>query len=286
MIVEIDKKSGFCFGVVKAIEATDDVLERGEKIYSLGQIVHNKEEIIRLEDKGMVTIDSNLFSSMKSKTILFRAHGESPKSYITAKQNGHRVIDATCPVVLKLQQRVKDACIRLNEMKGQLVIFGKSGHAEVIGLMGQTEGKGILIEGEEDLDKLDYSRPVETFSQTTMNVDKIKQMIREIKKRIGDPSLLKINNTICRQVSDRFAHLRSFSKKFDVIVFVGGKNSSNSKMLFHECKRNNENSYFVSNPGELNGEWFGESVKKVGVCGGTSTPFWLMENVSKAIPEL
>ncbi len=286
MIVEIDKKSGFCFGVVKAIEATDKVLESGGKIYSLGQIVHNMEEITRLEDKGMVTIDHNLFSSMKSKAILFRAHGESPESYITAKQNGHRVIDATCPVVLKLQQRVKDACKRLNEINGQLVIFGKAGHAEVIGLMGQTEGKGILIEGEEDLGKLDYSRPIETFSQTTMNVDKIKQMIVEISKRISTPHLFKTNNTTCRQVSDRFAHLRSFSKEFDVIVFVGGKNSSNSKMLYHECKRNNPNSYFVSNPEELNREWFDKSVQRVGVCGGTSTPFWLMENVSKAIPKL
>ncbi len=286
MVIEIDKKSGFCFGVVKAIEATDEVLERGEKIYSLGQIVHNKEEITRLEDKGMVTIDHDLFSTMKSKTILFRAHGESPKSYTTAKQNGHKVIDATCPVVLKLQQRVKNACKRLNGINGQLVIFGKAGHAEVIGLMGQTEGKGILIEGEEDLDKLDYSRPVETFSQTTINVDKIKHMIGEIKKRISNPSLLKTNNTTCRQVSDRFKHLQSFSKKYDVIVFVGGKNSSNSKMLYHECKRNNENSFFVSNPEELNRKWFSESVNKVGICGGTSTPFWLMENVAKAIPEL
>ena len=286
MVVEIDKKSGFCFGVVKAIEATDKVLESGGKIYSLGQIVHNMEEITRLEDKGMVTIDHNLFSSMKSKAILFRAHGESPESYITAKQNGHKVIDATCPVVLKLQQRVKNACKRLNEINGQLVIFGKAGHAEVIGLMGQTEGKGILIEGEEDLGKLDYSRPIETFSQTTMNVDKIKQMIVEINKRINDPHLFKTNNTTCRQVSDRFAHLRSFSKEFDVIVFVGGKNSSNSKMLYHECKRNNPNSYFVSNPEELNREWFDKSVQRVGVCGGTSTPFWLMENVSKAIPKL
>ena len=286
MVVEIDKKSGFCFGVVKAIEATDEVLERGEKIYSLGQIVHNKEEITRLEDKGMVTINHDEFSTMERKTILFRAHGESPKSYITAKQSGHKVIDATCPVVLKLQQRVKNACERLSKINGQLVIFGKAGHAEVIGLLGQTEGKGILIEGEEDLYKLDYSRPVETFSQTTMNVDKIKNMISIIKDRIDSPSLFKTNNTTCRQVSDRFAHLRSFSKKYDVIVFVGGKNSSNSKMLYHECKRNNENSYFVSNPDELDKKWFADSVERVGICGGTSTPFWLMDNVAKAIPEL
>ncbi len=286
MVVEIDKKSGFCFGVVKAIEATDEVLERGEKIYSLGQIVHNKEEITRLEDKGMVTIDHYSFSTMKSKAILFRAHGESPDSYITAKKNGHKVIDATCPVVLKLQQRVKNACKRLADINGQLVIFGKAGHAEVIGLMGQTEEKGILIEGVKDLDKLDYSRPIETFSQTTMNVDKIKQMISEIKKRISNTAIFKTNNTTCRQVSDRFAHLRSFSKKYDVIVFVGGKNSSNSKMLYHECKRNNENSYFVSNPGELDENWFNNSVERVGICGGTSTPFWLMDDVARAIPEL
>ncbi len=286
MEIEIDKKSGFCFGVVKAIEATDEVLERGEKIYSLGQIVHNKEEITRLEDKGMVTINHDEFSKMERKTILFRAHGESPDSYITAKQSGHKVIDATCPVVLKLQQRVKNACERLNKINGQLVIFGKAGHAEVIGLLGQTVGEGILIEGEEDLDKLDYSRPIETFSQTTMNVDKIKRMINSIKNRINHPSLFKTNNTTCRQVSDRFAHLRSFSKKYDVIVFVGGKNSSNSKMLYHECKRNNENSYFVSNTEELDKNWFSDSVERVGICGGTSTPFWLMDNIAKAIPEL
>ena len=286
MEIEIDKKSGFCFGVVKAIEATDEMLEKEGKIYSLGQIVHNKEEITRLEDKGMVTINHDDFRNLKNKTILFRAHGESPESYITAKKNGHKVIDATCPVVLKLQQRVKQACNRMEKVNGQLVIFGKAGHAEVIGLLGQTRGKGILIEGMHDLDKLDYTRPIETFSQTTMNVDKIREMIAEIKKRIKDASLFKTNNTTCRQVSDRFAHLRSFSKKFDVIVFVGGKNSSNSKMLYEECKRNNPQSYFISNPEELKKEWFNDSVEKVGICGGTSTPFWLMENVAKTIPEL
>ncbi len=286
MKIEIDKKSGFCWGVVKAIEATDKELEKTGQIYSLGQIVHNKEEITRLENKGMVTIDHDGFRSMKNKTVLFRAHGESPESYITAKQNGHKIIDATCPVVLRLQQKVKRAFKKMQEINGQLVIFGKAGHAEVIGLLGQTEGKGILIEGDSDLDKLDYSRPIETFSQTTMNVDKIKHLIDEIKKRIKDPSLFKTNNTTCRQVSDRFAHLRSFSKNYDVIVFVGGKNSSNSKMLYEECKQNNPNSFFISNPEELKKEWFADTVKKVGICGGTSTPFWLMENVAKAIPEL
>ena len=286
MKIEIDKKSGFCWGVVKAIEATDKELEKTGQIYSLGQIVHNKEEITRLENKGMVTIDHDGFRSMKNKTVLFRAHGESPESYITAKQNGHKIIDATCPVVLRLQQKVKRAFKKMQEINGQLVIFGKAGHAEVIGLLGQTEGKGILIEGDSDLDKLDYSRPIETFSQTTMNVDKIKHLIGEIKKRIKDPSLFKTNNTTCRQVSDRFAHLRSFSKNYDVIVFVGGKNSSNSKMLYEECKQNNPNSFFISNPEELKKEWFADTVEKVGICGGTSTPFWLMENVAKAIPEL
>ncbi len=286
MKIEIDKKSGFCWGVVKAIEATDKELEKTGQIYSLGQIVHNKEEITRLENKGMVTIDHDGFRSMKNKTVLFRAHGESPESYITAKQNGHKIIDATCPVVLRLQQKVKRAFKKMQEINGQLVIFGKAGHAEVIGLLGQTEGKGILIEGDSDLDKLDYSRPIETFSQTTMNVDKIKHLIDEIKKRIKDPSLFKTNNTTCRQVSDRFAHLRSFSKNYDVIVFVGGKNSSNSKMLYEECKQNNPNSFFISNPEELKKEWFADTVEKVGICGGTSTPFWLMENVAKAIPEL
>ncbi len=286
MKIEIDKKSGFCFGVVKAIEATDEVLEKEGKIYSLGQIVHNKEEISRLEDKGMITINHDDFREMKNRTVLFRAHGETPESYVTAKQNGHRVIDATCPVVLRLQKKVYRSFQKMQEVNGQLVIFGKRGHAEVVGLMGQIGGRGILIEGEHDLDKLDYTRPIETFSQTTMNVDKIKHLIDEIKKRIKDLSLLKTNNTTCRQVSDRFAHLRSFSKKYDVIVFVGGKNSSNSKMLYEECKQNNPQSYFISNPEELKKEWFDESVHKVGICGGTSTPFWLMENVANTIPEL
>ena len=286
MKIEIDKKSGFCFGVVKAIEATDKVLEKEGEIFSLGQIVHNKEEITRLEDKGMVTINHDDFRVMKNKTVLFRAHGETPESYVTAEQNGHKVIDATCPVVLRLQKKVYRSFQKMQEVNGQLVIFGKRGHAEVVGLMGQIGGKGILIEGEQDLYKLDYTRPIETFSQTTMNVDKIKLLISEIKKRIKDPSLLKTNNTTCRQVSDRFAHLRSFSKKFDVIVFVGGKNSSNSKMLYEECKQNNPQSYFISNPEELKKEWFENSVEKVGICGGTSTPFWLMENVAKTIPEL
>jgi len=286
MKIEIDRKSGFCFGVVKAIEATDEVLEKEGKIYSLGQIVHNKEEISRLEDKGMITINHDDFREIKNRTVLFRAHGETPESYVTAEKNGHKVIDATCPVVLRLQKKVYRSFQKMQKVNGQLVIFGKRGHAEVVGLMGQIGGRGILIEGEHDLDKLDYTRPIETFSQTTMNVDKIKYLIDEIKKRIKNPSLLKTNNTTCRQVSDRFAHLRSFSKKYDVIVFVGGKNSSNSKMLYEECKQNNPQSYFISNPEELNKEWFNESVNKVGICGGTSTPFWLMKNVANAIPEL
>ena len=286
MEIEIDKKSGFCFGVVKAIEAADEVLEKEGTILSLGQIVHNKEEITRLEYKGLETINYETFKSASKKTVLFRAHGESPSSYIIAKHNGHKIIDATCPVVLKLQERVRVACKRLQKVDGQLVIFGKKGHAEVIGLMGQTGGKGILIESEKDLVKLDYNRPIESFSQTTMNVDTIKHLIIGIENRITDSSYLKTNNTTCRQVSDRFAHLRKFSKKYDVIVFVGGKNSSNSKMLYHECKRNNENSYFVSNPEELDKKWFNNSVGKVGICGGTSTPFWLMDNIAKAIPDL
>ncbi|PLX12130.1 MAG: 4-hydroxy-3-methylbut-2-enyl diphosphate reductase [Marinilabiliales bacterium] len=287
MKIDIDRNSGFCFGVVNAIQLAEMELERNETLYCLGDIVHNSAEVERLKENGLITIDHEKFKTLKNCKVLLRAHGEPPETYETAIKNNIQLIDASCPVVLKLQNNIKLGFDDILKKGGQVVIFGKKGHAEVNGLVGQTNGKAIVISGGEDLDKIDYSKPVNLFSQTTKSIEGFYEVQKEIKKRMianqGTENVEFISNdTICRQVSHRQPQLREFVKKHNVVVFVSGQKSSNGKMLFQVCKEENPNTHFVSDADELQKEWF-KSADSVGVCGATSTPRWLMEKVAKNI---
>jgi 4-hydroxy-3-methylbut-2-en-1-yl diphosphate reductase len=275
MKVEIDQNSGFCFGVVYAIEMAEDYLDEKGLLYCLGDIVHNDKEVQRLESKGLKIIDHEDLKELKDTTVLIRAHGEPPETYRMALQNNIELIDASCPVVLKLQNRVRNAY----EEDVQIVIYGKPGHAEVNGLIGQTHQEAIIVTKEEDLEKIDFSRPISLFSQTTKSTEgfyKIKSLIE------ARSSEFKANDTICRQVSNRDPQLRVFSALYDVIIFVAGKKSSNGKVLYEVCKSVNPRSYFISDEAELEPFWF-ENCQSVGICGATSTPMWLMEKISLAI---
>lgn len=286
MIVKIDDNSGFCFGVVYAIQMAEDELEENQQLYCLGDIVHNDIEVKRLTDKGLKIINHEDLQNLHDCTVLIRAHGEPPETYLTALQNNINLLDASCPVVLKLQNRVKTAYDKLPEAKSQIVIFGIPGHAEVNGLMGQTDKNAIIITTEADLDKIDYNKPIILFSQTTKSTDKfykIKQLIEERASAVGNNNVA-ANDTICRQVSNREPQLKIFSGKHNVIIFVGGKKSSNGKVLFQVCKEANPNTYFISSAEELSADWF-LNCESVGICGATSTPLWLMENVAETIRE-
>ncbi len=286
MIVKIDDNSGFCFGVVYAIQMAEDELQENEQLFCLGDIVHNDIEVKRLTDKGLKIINHEDLQNLRDCTVLIRAHGEPPETYLTALQNNITLLDASCPVVLKLQNRVKTAYDKSPEAQSQIVIFGIPGHAEVNGLMGQTDKNAIIITTEVDLDKIDYHKPIILFSQTTKSTDKfykIKQLIEERAAAVGNTSV-SANDTICRQVSNREPQLKIFSTKHDVIIFVSGKKSSNGKVLYNVCKEVNARTYFVSSVDELIGEWFTNS-ESVGICGATSTPLWLMENIAENIRE-
>ena len=278
MIVEIDKKSGFCFGVLNAIGKAEESLKSEDMLYSLGHIVHNELEVKRLQEMGLKTINHDEFFQLKDCKVLIRAHGEPPSTYEYARLNNITLIDATCPVVLKLQQRVKKASEAMNESDGQVVIFGHRGHAEVTGLVGQTEEKAILIENPEDYHQIDLLRPLVVFSQTTKSVDDFKKLNENIKNHAQTNSV-EFHDTICRQVSNRVPHLQDFASRFELIIFVGGRHSSNAHVLFDVCKKQNERSYFVSSADDLQANWF-SGVSTVGVCGATSTPQWLMEKVA------
>lgn len=284
MEVEIDKRSGFCFGVRNAVEIAELALLRGEKVFSLGPIVHNDKEVERLLSLGLVSIDHKQFRNLKDCKILIRAHGEPPETYKVAERNNIRIIEATCPIVKKLQSRIRETWEKTKRDAGQVVIFGKPGHAEVVGLLGQTKNEGILISSADDLGKIDVTRPVYLFSQTTMGVTEynhIKELIFKSMKDRGviDPaSHFEFNNTICGQVSNREPHLKAFARKHDTIIFVSGKESSNGKMLFSVCKNVNPDTHFVSSPEEIQKSWFADK-RSVGICGATSTPKWLIEKV-------
>jgi len=290
MKIDIDSNSGFCFGVVNAIQLAEMELERNETLYCLGDIVHNSAEVERLKENGLITIDHEKFKTLKNCKVLLRAHGEPPETYETAIKNNIQLIDASCPVVLKLQNNIKLGFDEILKKGDQVVIFGKKGHDEVNGLVGQTNGKAIVISGVEDLDKIDYSKPVNLFSQTTKSIEGFYDVQKEIKKRMvstqGKEDVEFISNdTICRQVSHRQPQLREFVKKHNVVVFVSGQKSSNGKMLFQVCKEENPNTYFVSDAEELKKKWF-INTESVGVCGATSTPRWLMEKVAENIEKL
>lgn len=290
MKVTIDKYSGFCFGVVYAIEMAEAELSETGKLYCLGDIVHNNMEVDRLNDMGLEIINHQQFGELKDCKVLIRAHGEPPETYHTAIKNNIQLLDASCPVVLKLQHNIKEGYEEINKIDGQIIIFGKEGHAEVQGLLGQTNGKAIIVSCADDLDKVDFSAPIYMYSQTTKSPRAFANLQEEIRKRkeiTGNTDSVKfiVNDTLCRQVSGREPQLKEFSKENDVIVFVSGKKSSNGKMLFQSCLKENPNSYFVSEEKEIKEEWFNEN-SQVGICGATSTPRWLMENVAKNILKL
>ena len=289
MTVEIDKNSGFCFGVVKAIEIAERELEKDKKLYCLGDIVHNDAEVKRLENRGLITISHNEFKKLKNTKVLLRAHGEPPETYKIAKENNIELIDASCPIVLSLQKKIDKAYTDLSTVKGQIVIFGKEGHAEVIGLLGHTDNKGIVISEEKDLDKIDFAKPISIFSQTTKSRSSYHSIIEKIKERMiaergNDEINFIINDSTCRAVSNRDVFLKDFAKKHDIIIFVSGRKSSNGKVLYEVCKKQNERSYFVSEVKELKEEWFRKN-DSVGICGATSTPTWLMEEVKAAVEQ-
>lgn len=279
--VEIDKKSGYCFGVTRAIKKAEEELKKGTPLYCLGYIVHNALEVERLTKLGLITIDMEQFKQLKNARVLLRAHGEPPSTYEIAKQNNIELIDASCPVVLTLQNRIKKKD-KETDHSTQTVIYGKKGHAEVVGLVGQTNDRAIVIEDIDELDKLDYTKDIHLFSQTTKPLDGFREISTEIESRMQGSAQFKSYDTICRQVSNRVPNLQEFAKKHDIVFFVAGKKSSNGKVLFEVCKKNNPNSYFISNPKEVDISLVKENMS-IGICGATSTPKWQMEEVEKII---
>lgn len=291
MNVTIDKNSGYCFGVEFAIKMAEDEMEGTDRLYCLGDIVHNDMEVKRLSDKGLVVIDREELRKLSDCKVLIRAHGEPPETYRTAIENNIELIDASCPVVLKLQHRVKTAFDKMEKERGQIVIYGKKGHAEVIGLTGQTLEKAIVVMEDQDLEKIDFTKPVTLFSQTTKSTkgfyelkEKIEEKIKATKGELNEVDF-NANDSICRQVSNREPQLKHFASEKDVIIFVSGKKSSNGKALYQVCKNENERSYFVENESEIDPSWFGPE-DEVGICGATSTPMWLMEQVMHYIMSL
>lgn len=284
--VEIDKGSGFCFGVVTAIESAEQELKNTDTLYCLGDIVHNSLEVERLESSGLRTIEHEEFASLKGRKVLLRAHGEPPSTYEIARQNDITIVDATCPVVLQLQRKIHKCYEATRKENAQVVIYGKKGHAEVNGLVGQTEGTAIVIEKVDDLERLDFTRNICLFSQTTKSLDGFREVVAEIQRRIV-PTEVKFEyfDTICRQVANRLPNIKEFASKHDWVYFVAGKKSSNGKMLLEECRKANPNTIFISEAKEIS-EPLPNGVKSVGVCGATSTPKWLMEEVAVRIREL
>lgn len=285
MLIEIDDKSGFCFGVVRAITEAESALSDGGEVSSLGDIVHNRMEVQRLEALGLKTVTHTDLPTLGGKRLFIRAHGEPPRTYRTARELGIEIIDATCPVVARLQRRVVEAYEEMAPRGGQVVILGKRGHAEVVGLTGQVEDRAIVVERKEDLEQIDFTRPVFFLSQTTQSIALFEQLGDEILRRHASPDEVRIVDTICRQVSGREQHLEGFASRFDVVVFVCGRKSSNGKVLFEVCRRTNPRTYNIEEAGELDPAWL-EGVSTVGICGATSTPKWLMEQVRDRIIRL
>jgi 4-hydroxy-3-methylbut-2-en-1-yl diphosphate reductase len=291
MIVEIDTHSGFCFGVQNAVEIAEKALLEGEKVYSLGSIVHNDREVERLKSLGLESINHETFSVLKDCKVLIRAHGEPPSTYQIANDNRLTIIEATCPIVRRLQSRIRETWLKTREANGQIIIFGKPGHAEVIGLMGQINNEGILVSTVSDAEKIDTSKPMYLFAQTTMGLQDYYDFAGLLKKKLEERGVedtdkwIKVNRTICGQVSNREPHLAKFAAKHESIVFVSGKESSNGKMLYAVCKAINPDTHFVSSPEEIEKSWFAGK-KSVGICGATSTPKWLIEKIRDYIADI
>lgn len=292
--IEIDNGSGFCFGVTTAIKKAEEELAEGTKLYCLGDIVHNGMECERLRSMGLITINHDELRMLNGVKVLLRAHGEPPETYELARRNNIEIIDATCPVVLQLQRRIKaqyetskvNSEVKIPEeqrkMFPQIVIFGKKGHAEVLGLVGQTESHAIVIEQFDDVSKLDFARDIYLYSQTTKSLDEFHRIIDYIQSHISPDATFRSFDTICRQVANRMPNISTFATRHDLILFVCGRKSSNGKVLFNECLRVNPNSHLIEGPAEICNEWL-DGIRTVGICGATSTPKWLMEQCRDAI---
>lgn len=278
MLIEIDEGSGFCFGVTTAIKKAEEVLASHGNLYCLGDIVHNGREVDRLKKMGLLTVNHHDLEQMHDSTVLLRAHGEPPQTYAVAKSHNISVIDATCPVVLNLQKRIRKAY----EEGGQIVIYGKNGHAEVVGLVGQTDGSAVVIESLEDAKRLDFGHDIQLFSQTTKSLEGFREIVEYIGENMKDGARFSYFDTICRQVANRMPNIRKFAARHDVILFVCGKKSSNGKVLYNQCLTVNPRTYMVDDPSEIDFSWF-DGVKSVGICGATSTPKWLMEDCKRRI---
>jgi 4-hydroxy-3-methylbut-2-enyl diphosphate reductase len=281
--IEIDGDSGFCFGVVNAIQKAEQELSVSNQLYCLGDIVHNSDEVERLSKAGLVVIEHADLANLHDTKLLFRAHGEPPVVYEQARANGVEIIDATCPVVLALQKRIRKAFEQYPE--AQIVIYGKKGHAEVNGLVGQTAGKAIVVEQESDLKDVDFSKSIILFSQTTKSIGGFNALVDKIKEQIFDVEQFTYYDTICRQVANRMPHIREFAAKHDVVLFVCGKKSSNGRVLYNECRNVNEHSYMIDAASEIESGWL-QNCNSIGICGATSTPKWLMEECKIRIEEL
>ena len=279
--IEIDNGSGFCFGVTTAIQKAEEELAKGNTLYCLGDIVHNGQECERLKKLGLITINHEEFAQLHHVKVLLRAHGEPPATYELARKNHIEIIDATCPVVLRLQKRIKQEYDDLPDNK-QIVIYGKNGHAEVLGLVGQTNGKAIVIESLSEVGRLDFSKDIRLYSQTTKSVDEFRQIVAYIQEHISPEATFEFHDTICRQVANRMPNIRQFASNHDLIFFVCGRKSSNGKILFHECKKVNPNTFLIDQPEEIDRNLLKE-VQSIGICGATSTPKWLMEKCKEVI---
>lgn len=280
--VEIDEGSGFCFGVVTAIHKAEEELTKGGTLYCLGDIVHNSREVERLKAMGLITINHQEFNNLHHAKVLLRAHGEPPETYEIARRNQIEIIDATCPVVLRLQKKIKQEYNLGNNSHKQIVIYGKSGHAEVLGLVGQTTGKAIVIENLEEAKLLDFSKSICLYSQTTKSLDEFQRIVEYIQAHISPEVTFEYYDTICRQVANRIPNIRKFAASHDLVFFVSGKKSSNGKILFNECKKVNLNSHFIDGSQEINDSLL-TGVSSIGICGATSTPKWLMEEICTSI---
>ena len=278
--IEIDNGSGFCFGVTTAIQKAEEELAKGNTLYCLGDIVHNGQECERLKKLGLITINHEEFAQLHDVKVLLRAHGEPPATYELAQKNRIEIIDATCPVVLRLQKRIKQEYDKSSDV--QIVIYGKNGHAEVLGLVGQTNGQAIVIEGMKEIDRLDFNKDIRLYSQTTKSLDEFRQIVEYIQEHISPDATFEYHDTICRQVANRMPNIRKFASAHDLIFFVCGRKSSNGKILYHECKKVNGNTHLIDQPEEIDQNLL-EGVKSIGICGATSTPKWLMEECKNKI---
>ena len=284
VMIEIDEDSGFCFGVVNAIKKAEEELDEKGGLYCLGDIVHNSDEVERLAKKGLKIIDHDDLSKLTNTKVLLRAHGEPPATYKVAAANNVEILDATCPVVLALQKRILKAWTE--NPNAQIVIYGKKGHAEVNGLVGQTQGEAIVIEHEDEIENIDYSKPIYLFSQTTKSIEGFQKLVDEIKSRMDEGVDFVYYDTICRQVANRMDNIKKFAREHDLVFFVSGKKSSNGKVLFEECKKQNANTYFVSSAEEVDINVLSGKPKSIGICGATSTPKWQMQEVKDKLKNI